>query len=159
MQPWQLSVLAVAALFAVYFIVGMGAGLRRRRFGHVLARERGSGSFATFASRVPRAHLTDKQLEAIYTFLRAHGAPGFDIFPSDSLRREFGIGDRHGVPVGEFVDDLRALLNLPRGRRAAPLKLQTVGELVAMLDDEVAWPLGGSGREAVPRGELPGPRR
>lgn len=136
MAVWQLLVVGLALLSVGYFAHGMRAAIRHRQHARVLARVRGPGSITSFGSRIARAHLTDVQLNVIYTFLRAHGGPSFDIFPSDSLSRDFGVGRRMGVPFAEFLDDLRALVDLQRAREVPSPTPQTVGELVALLDAE-----------------------
>jgi hypothetical protein len=136
MDLWSTVLLVGAVGFGIYFARAAAAGAMHRRHCRLLARQRGSGSFSAFRSRLKTDTLTEPQLAEIYAFLRAHGAPGFDILPTDSLEQEFGVRRRYGVPIAEFLDDLRVLLGLPRVERVNPGELQTIGDLLEELDRE-----------------------
>jgi len=145
---WIAAVVALTAVFAVILAREIVAGLRHRRHCKRLAAERGAGSKDAFRARMqPTANLTAPQIDVIYAFLSAHAWPGFDIMPHDSLQREFGVGGRFGLSLSDFLDDLRAQLNLPRRRAARPPELRTVGELIAFLDREAE----DSGRGRLPK--------
>lgn len=136
MQVWSALVLAVAVLLGGYWVAGLRAGVSHRRHCRALSRRRGKGSFTQLAARMVWRCLSEQQARALYGFLYSYGAPGFDILPSDSLARDFGVGGRHGVPTFEFLDDLRALLDLPRDCGRGGARPETVADLVQMLDRE-----------------------
>ncbi len=135
MSP-QLLMGGVGALLLIGLLLsGLRAGWKLRRHAQSLRRQRGPGSLDAFRLRAHCHHLSEERVAKLYSILASHSAPGFEIALEDTLEREFGVGTRWGVPLSEFLDDARALLDLPRPGTSAAEPV-TVADLVAVLDGE-----------------------
>lgn len=117
-------------------VLSLRQGFRHWRYCRSLARERGPGSYQVFAEQFPVCHLSTGQQETLFAFLSAYCYRRFRILPEDRLSTVLGVGRSHGVVPSDFLDDVRAELRLPRDRELPCPFPETIGELVALVDDE-----------------------